>query len=206
MFIYIHSFIHVYVNTYTYIHTIIVFKIESYSNFTLHFFPKYVTYMDTYIHDMDHPYEFIVFSIAVYHSIVSMWHEYCIRYLLLDHPDPLSTHLYSALWEADSHGFPCSWLVLMGLTNRKPWEEVKEKGWGQGTYFLAPSMQVCLSLALSLNWRPLLLPRSFPLLYFPSEFGHRFLSLGPGRVTALFLFKLGYWNSSYVFPTYWLYF
>lgn len=93
LYIYIVLYIYTYINTYTYIHTIIVFKIESYSNFTLLFFSKYVTYMDTYIHDMDHPYEFTVFSIAVYHSIVSMWHEYCIRYLLLDHPDPLSTHL-----------------------------------------------------------------------------------------------------------------
>ena len=82
-------------------------------------------------------------SIAVYYSTVTMWHEYCVKCLLLDDLDSFSLCFYSALWEADSYGFPYSWLVLIEVTNRQPWQEMKEKRLRAGYLFpgfLHPSL------------------------------------------------------------------
>ena len=90
---------YIYTHIYIYIHTIIAFKIKSYSKLDTKFFPKYVAYMDPWngpsisVHNI---------FIVVYYSTVTRWHEYCVRCLLLDDLDSLSPCFYYALWEADT--------------------------------------------------------------------------------------------------------
>ena len=130
-------------------------------------------------------------SIALYYSTVTTWLEYCVRCLLLDDLDSLSPCFYSAFWEADLYGFPCSWLVLIEVTNRQPWQEMKEKRLRAGYLFLDPSIQVCLCLAVSLSWRPLLpRRRTSPLLHFPSVLWSQIPHFEPRKVIDLLLLLL----------------
>ena len=198
-----------------------------------------------------------VFSITVHHSIVSMWHQYCVKicsdwppkssekrlkeeYLLffffflgphLCHmevprlgvklelqlqayttdiatPDP--SHVCNSccsLWQCqildlmskarDRTHILMDTSLAFNLLSRNRNSKGKEFiSWLPPCKFASPG---CVpQLKALLPWR-------FPLLYFPSEL-LQILFLDPGRVTALFLLKLVYWNSSCGFPTYLLYF
>lgn len=129
----------------------------------------------------------------MYYSIMSMSYECRVRCLLLDHPDPFLHCAYPGFGKLLMQTFMAS-LVLwfwLGWQIGRP-GRLKEGRRLRAEYLCPGSFHtICLSLAVSPNWRPLL-SQSPPVLYFLLNFGHRFLSLDSGRVTAPLLLKLGY--------------